>query len=639
MILKPVLVFSFFIIFGLTFEVHNLRAAEQPLEVQKMRKPYPLITLKDKGSLTSAVLSSDNRYVATVTGGVLTLWDAQSGQQIKSSEIYWRGCGVYTSAFNNDGQQLLTIPDGGNKVLIFNAQADKIIAAIKPPYGNVLSATFAPQGYVAIGSASGIVSLWNINDKELLKTFDCGNNFEAEHIALTSDGRWLAVASRNNSSVIIWDIPTHHRAHYLEHPNSNIKSANFSNDGRFVITSSWYHIYKWDTHTGKLIFSLRDSNALIESAAFSPDGRFIITASDEAANIRDACTGKLIDSLKGHKFNSANFSSDGKRIITASKDGTVIISMIPDPSEAQIFCPICNENQNVQLADEDNALLSQLAQSIEEDLFQEFVSSLKKHKPNSVACITDPKRVITSSKDGAAILRSIPEPSTSQPAQISCPICMEKKYKNEFVSLCTCHHTYCKDCLLGMLNTAIRENVVLQCPEPYCRAPFTERDWYTITNDRTILETLENRKTEEWIRQHGKFCPTPGCSFAFEPYQEREIIQCPQCHATYCSNCLINHHLDVSCAEAIALRLSSDHPELESENWIFNNTKQCPHCHYQIEKNGGCLHMTCRYCHYQFCWNCLEQWPCHGSRGSYECRSAARDQLPQQNHRGRCTIL
>jgi hypothetical protein len=42
--------------------------------------------------------------------------------------------------------------------------------------------------------------------------------------------------------------------------------------------------------------------------------------------------------------------------------------------------------------------------------------------------------------------------------------------------------------------------------------------------------------------------------------------------------------------------------------WAAEHTKQCPNCQAKIEKNGGCNHMTCSKCHYEFCWLCLKQY-------------------------------
>ena len=56
----------------------------------------------------------------------------------------------------------------------------------------------------------------------------------------------------------------------------------------------------------------------------------------------------------------------------------------------------------------------------------------------------------------------------------------------------------------------------------------------------------------------------------------------------------------------------------ETANWIQANTQGCPKCGSLIEKNGGCNHMTCSKCRYEFCWICLVSWKEHGA-SYYKC--------------------
>ena len=44
------------------------------------------------------------------------------------------------------------------------------------------------------------------------------------------------------------------------------------------------------------------------------------------------------------------------------------------------------------------------------------------------------------------------------------------------------------------------------------------------------------------------------------------------------------------------------HPLSQTSNWLATNTKECPKCKATIEKSGGCNHMTCHSCRYDFCW-------------------------------------
>jgi ariadne-1 len=69
------------------------------------------------------------------------------------------------------------------------------------------------------------------------------------------------------------------------------------------------------------------------------------------------------------------------------------------------------------------------------------------------------------------------------------------------------------------------------------------------------------------------------------------------------------------------LQKASD--ESENVKWMLANTKRCPKCRSPIEKNGGCMHMTCSLasCAYEFCWLCRGPWSEHGSAtgGYYQC--------------------
>eukprot|EP00798_Chlamydomonas_sp_ICE-L_P010384 gene10384-8325_t len=61
--------------------------------------------------------------------------------------------------------------------------------------------------------------------------------------------------------------------------------------------------------------------------------------------------------------------------------------------------------------------------------------------------------------------------------------------------------------------------------------------------------------------------------------------------------------LDVSC-DTVRKWITKNSAESENLNWILANTKPCPQCHRPIEKNQGCMHMTCSQCRYEFCWLC-----------------------------------
>lgn len=84
----------------------------------------------------------------------------------------------------------------------------------------------------------------------------------------------------------------------------------------------------------------------------------------------------------------------------------------------------------------------------------------------------------------------------------------------------------------------------------------------------------------------------------------------------------LNGHLgmQVDCA-TVKKWMIKNSAESENLNWILANTKGCPKCKRPIEKNQGCMHMTCSQCRFDFCWLCLAPWADHNERtgGFYAC--------------------
>lgn len=69
------------------------------------------------------------------------------------------------------------------------------------------------------------------------------------------------------------------------------------------------------------------------------------------------------------------------------------------------------------------------------------------------------------------------------------------------------------------------------------------------------------------------------------------------------------------------VNLTGGKKEYLNELWIKQHTKKCPKCTVDIEKNQGCMHMTCRSCKHEFCWICSGDWKTHGEKtgGFYNC--------------------
>ncbi|GJP42569.1 hypothetical protein CLOM_g2120 [Closterium sp. NIES-68] len=143
-----------------------------------------------------------------------------------------------------------------------------------------------------------------------------------------------------------------------------------------------------------------------------------------------------------------------------------------------------------------------------------------------------------------------------------------------------------------------------------------------------------------------KWCPSPGCDFAIQteggggavPHDGgrgggrrgrggmwgsgsmSRDVRCA-CGHEWCWHCLQEPHRPVEC-ELVRKWVVKNSAESENMKWILANSKACPRCQRPIEKNHGCMHMTCSPpCRHEFCWLCLGDWKEHGegTGGFYAC--------------------
>jgi len=111
-----------------------------------------------------------------------------------------------------------------------------------------------------------------------------------------------------------------------------------------------------------------------------------------------------------------------------------------------------------------------------------------------------------------------------------------------------------------------------------------------------------------------KWCPSPECNcFVETGSAEFEApVQC-KCGFRFCFKCgdyEIGDHAPAGCDDVEAwVKKAAD--ESENVKWMQANTKKCPKCNSHIEKNGGCMHMTCKKCTHEFCWLCRKNWRGH----------------------------
>ncbi|OLP81299.1 putative E3 ubiquitin-protein ligase rbrA, partial [Symbiodinium microadriaticum] len=168
------------------------------------------------------------------------------------------------------------------------------------------------------------------------------------------------------------------------------------------------------------------------------------------------------------------------------------------------------------------------------------------------------------------------------------------------------HPVFCLDCWRQYMQTAVSEGkgcLDLHCPAPGCKELIRPRRFAELL-DPAAARRFRRFLTESLVDDSAgrvKWCPGPGCQRAASDPGTGEV-HCP-CGLHWCFACSNDVHKPVQC-ETVKLWEAKNRNEGSDVLWIKVNTKLCPKCNNSIEKNGGCMHMTCRKpggCGHEFC--------------------------------------
>eukprot|EP00434_Breviolum_minutum_P001818 symbB.v1.2.001610.t1/scaffold89.1/size472826/14 len=197
-----------------------------------------------------------------------------------------------------------------------------------------------------------------------------------------------------------------------------------------------------------------------------------------------------------------------------------------------------------------------------------------------------------------------------------CSICFS--HPGESVMPCKAPEVFCRECWRQYLEQAVQEGrgcLDLSCPAPSCKE-LVRPSLFASLLPKSLLERYQRFLTESLVddsRGTLRWCPGRNCSAAARaPKEGVGEVQCP-CGTLWCFSCGNDVHLPVACG-TVKRWEEKNRDEGCDVVWIKANTKLCPKCQNPIEKNGGCMHMTCRKpggCGHEFCWICMKNWRDH----------------------------
>nr|XP_019010293.1 ariadne-1 [Kwoniella pini CBS 10737]OCF49074.1 ariadne-1 [Kwoniella pini CBS 10737] len=231
-------------------------------------------------------------------------------------------------------------------------------------------------------------------------------------------------------------------------------------------------------------------------------------------------------------------------------------------------------------------------------------------------------------------------PSTSLPKRarsintgsFECPICCmefdELSVPSQTYSM-GCEHRFCKDCWKEYLVVKIKgegESAKIQCMESGCGRVVREEVIDDLA-DSLDIDRYHNLLNAAFVADSStlRWCPHPNCEYIIQctqapPRMLNQLVPTVECKCGHdlCFGCgYAASHRPVLC-KIVRLWEKKCADDSETANWLQANTKECTKCQSTIEKNGGCNHMTCKKCKWEFCWVCMGPWSEHGTAW-YQC--------------------
>lgn len=213
---------------------------------------------------------------------------------------------------------------------------------------------------------------------------------------------------------------------------------------------------------------------------------------------------------------------------------------------------------------------------------------------------------------------------------VNCLSCLSTP---NLVVMFTCHHCVCIECFQGYCSERLTTRrferdasigYTIKCPAGCPGSEVREVHHFRILGPE-LYDRYQRFGTEEFVLQMGGvLCPQPHCGMGLLPEDQERKVDCPReiggCGFVFCRECKDPYHsgpcmrhtaVVVNTQQEVAVDQAALHraqwEERETGSYIQQNTKLCPRCKVPVEKNGGCMHMTCR-CKFEWCWICETQW-------------------------------
>lgn len=219
----------------------------------------------------------------------------------------------------------------------------------------------------------------------------------------------------------------------------------------------------------------------------------------------------------------------------------------------------------------------------------------------------------------------------------TCFICCEEKSTQTF-SL-ECGHEFCIDCYRHYIEDKLHNGNIITCMD--CSLALKNIDIDNVMGHESSKKLMAS-SIKSFIQSNNKnfkWCPYADCGCIIHIQDTSTLAEYTRLHYSpfvkcnnshrFCFSCGFEVHAPADC-NVTSCWVKKARKESENLNWVISHTKECPKCGVNIEKDGGCNHMKCFGCKYEFCWICDGEWAPHG-KDYYQCVLYKNDDNSKKN--------
>lgn len=224
-------------------------------------------------------------------------------------------------------------PQGKDKPSVFK---DRVLALAFSPDGSQLAAGGGEA------SRSGELTLWNVADGKLVRSFENAHSDTVYGVDFSKDGKLLASAAADKF-VKVFDLATGAHVRSYEGHTHHVMDVSFKGDGTQLVSAGADNAIKvWNAETGEQARTISTYSKQVTSLSFiGMQDEFISCSGDKRVFRHRASNGGTVREFKGcpdYVYCSAT-TADGKVVAAGCEDGVLRVWNGADAKEIASFMP------------------------------------------------------------------------------------------------------------------------------------------------------------------------------------------------------------------------------------------------------------------------------------------------------------